>query len=526
MHQSSLDKMKNFSEKYLFPFRSQNIRILDLGSQNIGGSYRSIFSNPNWKYIGADLLEGENVDLVLKDPYKWNEIDSSEFDVVISGQAFEHIEFFWLTICEISRILKPGGFCCIIAPSSGHEHRYPVDCWRFYPDGFSALAHYGNLDVIESTTSWNEDNYTDGSNEWKDTILIAQKPLKVSDTKAAIDLKDVQEDRSVLPSSFFQDLNIVKDYPAVNAEDLSLTSIDPNSSLSKILNLIPAVSSGYALDVGCSTGYLSKLLSQKGYKVAGIEINEDSAKKAEKFCSRVVISDLDKVLISSLFDIGTFDLIVYGDVLEHLKNPWLVLHESRKLLNENGYIVASIPNIAHGAIRLSLLNGQFNYSNYGLLDNSHIRFFTKDSVISLFEKSGYKIEELDRTIYPIFSDRDSLVVPYVCSSSFSQELIQFIEDSEESSTLQFIVKAYPESLQGWCSYLNQKLIKSSLSLSAVNSQLDQTQSQLEQTQSQLEQTQSQLEQTQSQLHEIESSKFWKIRQIWFKIQNKMGMTRN
>jgi O-antigen biosynthesis protein len=515
MHQSSLDKMKSFSEKYLYSFRSKNLRILDLGSQNIGGSYRNIFSNPNWQYVGADLIEGDNVDLVLKDPYKWSEIDSSEFDVVISGQAFEHIEFFWLTIGEISRILKPGGFCCIIAPSSGHEHRYPVDCWRFYPDGFSALARYGNLDVIESTTSWNEDNYTDGSNEWKDTILIAQKPFQVGKNNAATDLKEI----SIVPSSFFQNLDIVKDYPAVNTEDLSLNSIDPNSSLSKILNLIPAVSSGHALDVGCSTGYLAKLLNQKGYKVSGIEINEDSAKKAEQFCSRVVISDLDKVLISSLFETSTFDLIVYGDVLEHLKNPWLVLQESRKLLNENGYIIASIPNIAHGAIRLSLLKGQFNYSNYGLLDNSHIRFFTKDSVISLFEQSGYKIEELDRTIYPIFSDPDSLVVPYICSRSFSQELIQFIEDSEESNTLQFIVKAYPESLQGWCNYLNQKLIKSSVNLSSIKSQLEQTQSQLEQTQSQLEQTQSQLEQTYGTIQAMQSSKFWLIKKVYLKIKS-------
>ena len=509
MHQSSLDKMRSFSEKYLYPFQSQNLRILDLGSQNIGGSYRSIFSNPNWKYIGADLIEGDNVDLVLKDPYKWSEIDCSEFDIVISGQAFEHIEFFWLTIGEISRILKPGGFCCIIAPSSGHEHRYPVDCWRFYPDGFSALARYGNLDVIESTTSWNEDNYTDGSNEWKDTILIAQKPLQVGENNVTTDLKEI----SILPNSLFQSLDIVKDYPEVNAEDLSLDSIDPNSSLSKILNLIPSVSSGHVLDVGCSTGYLAKLLNQKGYKVSGVEINEDSAKKAEKFCSRVVISDLDKVLISSLFEPGDFDLIVYGDVLEHLKNPWLVLQESRKLLNENGYIIASIPNIAHGAIRLSLLNGQFNYCNYGLLDNSHIRFFTKDSVISLFEKTGYRIEELDRTTYPIFSDSSSLVVPYIPSNSFSQDLIKFIEDSEESTTLQFIVKAYPESLQGWCSYLNQKLIKISVHLST-------TKSQLEQTQSQLEQTQSQLEQTQSQIIGIRSSKFWKLCQAWFYLQKK------
>ena len=93
-----------------------------------------------------DLSEGENVDLVLSDPYSWSEIRSSSVDVFVSGQAFEHIEFFWQTMLEIARALKPGGLCCIIAPSGGPEHKYPLDCWRFYPDGFRALARYAGLD--------------------------------------------------------------------------------------------------------------------------------------------------------------------------------------------------------------------------------------------------------------------------------------------------------------------------------------------------------------------------------------------
>lgn len=178
MHQSSINKMQSFKEKYLQDKQSENLIIFDLGSQNIGGSYKPIFDSPNWKYCGVDVETGENVDIILRNAYSWDEIQSSSVDVLISGQTLEHIEYFWITIMEIARVLKSGGICCLVAPSSGYEHRYPVDCWRFYPDGMRAIAEFAKLEVLETFTQWKDEDYADGSNVWHDSVLIARKPLE------------------------------------------------------------------------------------------------------------------------------------------------------------------------------------------------------------------------------------------------------------------------------------------------------------------------------------------------------------
>jgi SAM-dependent methyltransferase len=91
-------------------------------------------------------------------------------DVVVSGQTFEHIDFFWMSAFEIGRVLKPGGIAAIIAPSSGAEHRYPLDCWRYYPDGLAALARYVGFTVLEVGTDWR-------AAPWADSMLVMQKPL-------------------------------------------------------------------------------------------------------------------------------------------------------------------------------------------------------------------------------------------------------------------------------------------------------------------------------------------------------------
>jgi len=131
------------------PLSERHLDILDIGSMDVNGSYRSLFSRRSWRYVGADIQSGANVDIVLGDHYRWRQIRSDSYDVVVSGQAFEHIPFFWLTMQEIARVLKPGGLCCIVAPSEGPEHRYPQDCWRFLPDGMRALADFAGLDVLE-----------------------------------------------------------------------------------------------------------------------------------------------------------------------------------------------------------------------------------------------------------------------------------------------------------------------------------------------------------------------------------------
>lgn len=176
MHASSYDKMQVFVERYLQDRQHAPLRILDLGSGDVNGCYRPLFDQPGWQYVGLDVAPGANVDVVLSTPYAWREVASCSADVMISGQAFEHIRFVWISMLEIARVLKPGGVCCVIAPSSGPEHRHPEDCWRIYPDGMRALAQFAQLDVLHIDTQWHEQGYADCSDSWHDSLLICRKP--------------------------------------------------------------------------------------------------------------------------------------------------------------------------------------------------------------------------------------------------------------------------------------------------------------------------------------------------------------
>lgn len=166
MHPESYEEMSRLVSRHLDPERA--LRILDVGSYDVNGTYRPLFAKGRWTYEGVDMQAGPNVDRVLTDPYRFP-FESASFDVVVSGQAFEHIKFFWLTWSEIVRILKPGGLVLLIAPSCGVEHRHPVDCWRFYRDGFQALGELGDLEVLEAETRWN--------NTWGDSIGAFRKPV-------------------------------------------------------------------------------------------------------------------------------------------------------------------------------------------------------------------------------------------------------------------------------------------------------------------------------------------------------------
>ncbi|WP_432401124.1 methyltransferase domain-containing protein [Wukongibacter sp. M2B1] len=168
MHQSSYKLMENFVKKYLKEYEGKKIDILDIGSKNVNGTYKLLFDDPSWNYYGSDIVPGNNVDIVLEEPYNWKNVESDLYDVVISGQAFEHIEYFWITILEIARVTKKGGIICIIAPSKVAEHRHPVDCWRFYRDGFEALAKYSGLTLLEAYTVKNP-------NPINDSVLICKK---------------------------------------------------------------------------------------------------------------------------------------------------------------------------------------------------------------------------------------------------------------------------------------------------------------------------------------------------------------
>lgn len=172
MHKSSFEKMTWFKNNYLK--EDCYLDILDIGSLDTSGdnyNYKSLFENVKWNYTGLDFENGDNVDILVEDIYNMPEINDNSYDVVISGQLFEHLGFFWLTMGEIDRILKPGGLCCIIAPSGGPKHGVAdSDCYRFYEDGMRALANYVNFEILHVSTNNSED-----AKPWCDTCLIAKK---------------------------------------------------------------------------------------------------------------------------------------------------------------------------------------------------------------------------------------------------------------------------------------------------------------------------------------------------------------
>ena len=143
MHQSSYDIIQNFSNKYVIGGNT----ILDIGSCDVNGNYRGIFEH--CKYIGLDIVRGPNVDLMVNDPYDWKEIKYCSVDVVICGSVLEHVKWPWQTLVEIHKVLKYGGYFCIVAPAIWPQHNHPLDCYRYYPDGLRALCEWASLECLE-----------------------------------------------------------------------------------------------------------------------------------------------------------------------------------------------------------------------------------------------------------------------------------------------------------------------------------------------------------------------------------------
>jgi SAM-dependent methyltransferase len=177
MHRSSMLRMQWFVSRFL-PAEGRRLKVLDVGSYDVNGTYKMCFDERRFDYIGLDMEKGPNVDIVPESPYSWKEIEDDTYDVIISGQAFEHIEFFWITVAEMVRVLKKDGILCLIAPQGFGEHRCPVDCWRFFTDGMIALARYTNLNVLHAHTNC-APSVTDRdwySSNCADSMLVATKP--------------------------------------------------------------------------------------------------------------------------------------------------------------------------------------------------------------------------------------------------------------------------------------------------------------------------------------------------------------
>src|SRR5437773_1745438 len=226
----------------------------------------------------------------------------------------------------------------------------------------------------------------------------------------------------------------------------------PGSTHNLVVGLVEPGSR--VLEFGCATGYMSQALCDRlGATVVGVELDAEAARLAEESCERVLVGDAEELDLEAELGGERFDAILFADVLEHLRDPASLLRRVRPLVADGGLVIASIPNVAHAAVRLSLLGGTFRYREQGLLDETHLRFFTREGVQDLFEGSGYLITQWLRRRLEV--EETEIPVP----RSVPDEARAWATGDPEGTTYQFVVCAVPSEpaaqLHAWRTKLGE-----------------------------------------------------------------------
>lgn len=202
-----------------------------------------------------------------------------------------------------------------------------------------------------------------------------------------------------------------------SSHDLILKLIKPNSNI---------------LDIGCSKGYLACQLKKKGCIITGIDNNKEDLLSAKKECNKTILLDISREKIT-----GKYDIIILGDILEHLQDPLTLLKSLKKNLKEKGYILISVPNGVNIYARIKILFGNFDYEEKGIFDKTHLRFFTLKSIKKLIKDSGYSITEIKYSPIPIYLI-DSL--PKIILTPIYYSFIALTKLMPRLFAYQFIVK--------------------------------------------------------------------------------------
>ena len=176
--------------------------------------------------------------------------------------------------------------------------------------------------------------------------------------------------------------------------DINLDSYSSHSQILAMLRELPRGSS--VLDVGAAQGYIGERLSGSGFYLAGIERDPHSAAISSPYYDEFLAADIET---ANLCFSRKFDAIVLADVLEHVRHPLGLLVELRKYLSENGRFIISVPNVANIYVRLNLLFGKFDYADRGILDESHLRFFTLKTIQGLLQQAH--LDRLGLSVTPV-----------------------------------------------------------------------------------------------------------------------------
>jgi len=216
------------------------------------------------------------------------------------------------------------------------------------------------------------------------------------------------------------------------AQDIDLADLN-NSHTLAILSVAPG---SRVLDIGAADGSVARALVQRGCTVCAVELDPASAREAEEHCEQVVTADVEELDIQETFSGLDFDAVLLLDVLEHLRDPLAVLRNVTGVMGEAGRVIVSIPNVAHAAVTLALLGGRFRYTELGLLDRTHLRFFDKPAVDQLLADADLVVqEELRVTRGPTETE-----IP-IDPNAFAPDVMAQATRDPESATYQFVIVA-------------------------------------------------------------------------------------
>lgn len=217
-------------------------------------------------------------------------------------------------------------------------------------------------------------------------------------------------------------------------------SLDDNHSHSQIVRRVPRYAQ--VLELGCGDGSMSRLLRERcEAHIIGVDHNPDIVWQAQRYCDYVFTEDLDDPHSLDALEGEKFDVITLVDVLEHLQHPEALLQRLKPLLLDEGQILISIPNIAHSSVRLELLNGRFDYESAGILDATHLKFFTAESVQALLAEAGFTVNDIDYTWHDL---PDEVITRYLKAAGLEPTPVALAKFHEpEAVAYQFIISSSP-----------------------------------------------------------------------------------
>jgi SAM-dependent methyltransferase len=223
-------------------------------------------------------------------------------------------------------------------------------------------------------------------------------------------------------------------------ESIYDSDVDPLSTNNCHSIALQLIGSGKrVLELGSANGHVTKALKLRQNHVTAVERDARFSEQLRSIADNVIVTDLDWLDLADRLTNHQFDVILAGDVLEHCRYPDLVILQFHRLLAPGGSAVLSIPNIAHGDVRLSLLAGKFEYKELGLLDETHIRFFTRDSMNSFLSRNGFSAAETFSTFVPVGSTEFAPLPEHLPSDA-----VEYVKADRDASVYQFVLRAVPQ----------------------------------------------------------------------------------